>query len=118
MSAEGILGGAGRLELVLLGERELADLRQAARSAARELRAVERRAVEEVGELRAEARVVERELLRPRPGLDLIRRARPPPPRRGRGGSRAAPRAPPPGGRAGRRCGRGSARPSRPRPES
>ena len=68
-------------------------------------------------------RVVERELLLPRPGLDLggehhrARRpalvARPPPRPRPPSGSRAAARAPRRGGRAGPPCGRGSARPSR-----
>ena len=47
-----------------------------------ELRAVERGALEEVGELPAVARVVDRELLGPRQGLDLGREHQPPPSRR------------------------------------
>src|SRR5919198_3377798 len=117
--AERVLRRARRLELGLLGERELRDLRQAARRVeARELLAVEGRPLEEVGELAAVARVVERELLRPRPRLDLIRRTRSPPRPPWRAGIRSAVPAPRRGARAGSPCGRGSAPPSRLRTES
>src|SRR5438067_2271679 len=116
LGADRVPASARRPELVLLGERELRDLVQACGLEARELLAVERRPVEDVGELRAVALVVERELLRPRPRLDLIRRTRSPPRRRARAGSRSAPPAPRRGEQAGSPSARGSTRPwQRPR---
>ena len=77
MGAERVVGGAGDAELVLLGQRQLPDLREPTRCLGRaesrpgELLAVEGRAVEEVRELRAVALVVDRELLVPGARLDL-----------------------------------------------
>src|SRR5439155_26343104 len=89
--AEGVLGRAGGLQLLLLGEREPRDLLEATRGVeAGELFAVEGRPLEEVRELRAIAHGGDPELLEPRPGLDLRRRARTPPRRRGQAGSRSA----------------------------
>src|SRR4029453_16139759 len=82
-----------------------------------QLVAVEGGTFEQVAELFAIGRVIERKLLGPRPAFDLRLehrariRSRPPP--LGPSGSRAAPRAPRPGARAGRPCARGSARTSR-----
>ena len=70
----GFSGVRVALQLVLLGQRQRARCRRARRRVAsrpRQLLAVERRALEQVGELRAVGGVVERELLVPRAGLDL-----------------------------------------------
>src|SRR5581483_6250657 len=75
--AERVLGGAGRPELGLLGQRERPDPGQAAGGGGRaepgrgELLAVEAGPLVEVGELVPVGGVVERELLAPRPRLDL-----------------------------------------------
>ena len=78
-------------------------------SAPGELLAVERRALEEVGELRPVARVVDGELLRPgrapRPQARASGSYRPPLPPLRRARTRAAAPAPPRGARAGRRAG-------------
>ena len=109
--AEGVVRRARRPQLVLLGERQLGDVGQAAREP-REPVAVERRALAEVGDLGAEGRVVERELLLPRSSLDVSARTRPPPRRPPPARARSGAPAPRPDARAGRRCARGSARPS------
>jgi len=79
MSAERVLRGAGRLDLRLLGQRQLGDLYEAAGLMAVELLAVERGALEQVGDLAAVRRVVEGELLLPGRRLDLGRQDQPGP---------------------------------------
>ena len=77
MRADRVLRRRRRLELALLGERQPGDVREPSGVARgleprfAELASVERGAFEQVGELRAVACVVERELLVPRPALDL-----------------------------------------------
>ncbi len=71
MRAERIVSGSAGAQLVLLGQRESRDLREAAcilrrpDPGRRQLVAVERRSLEEVGELSAVARVVEQRLAPP-----------------------------------------------------
>ncbi len=78
LGADRVLRRAGRLDLVLVGERELRDVGKRARGTRRldsrrcELLAIERRALEEVRELDAIALVVDGQLLRPRTGHDLL----------------------------------------------
>src|SRR3954470_7139856 len=74
--ADRVLLGDRRADLGLLGERQARDVIQAARVLGRcdaELAAVERRALEQVGDLRAVGDVVDGALLGPRTGLDLGR---------------------------------------------
>src|SRR5690348_17880619 len=59
--AEGVPRGHRRTELVLLGQRQLGDVREADDRHALELLAVERRPLEQVGELLAERGVVRSE---------------------------------------------------------
>src|SRR5512132_683856 len=99
MGADRVLARDGRPELALLRERQLSDVGEAVAELCPELRPVERRALEEVGQLCTVALVVADELLVPRQRLDVTVRSRPPPP---------------PPGRASPRFGRGSGRPSRP----
>jgi hypothetical protein len=67
--ADRVLPGRRRLQLRLLGERQLRDVLEL--DGAVELRAVERRALEDVGDLLAERLGVGRQLLLPGAGLDL-----------------------------------------------
>ena len=77
MRPDRILRRDGVLELALVGERELGDVSEAARFGGggdpriTEFLPVERRALEEIGELLAVREIVEHELLVPRAGLDL-----------------------------------------------
>jgi protein involved in polysaccharide export with SLBB domain len=77
MSAERILGCAGRGDLRLLGQRQCGDLIQAARGCSRrtarrrELLAIEGGALEQIDELFAVGRVVQRQLLRPLDAFDV-----------------------------------------------
>src|SRR5215207_4164643 len=79
MRADRIVGRARRPKLAFFREGQLRDVGEAARRPLRvescpaQLHAVERGAVEEVGELDAIARVVDGELLCPRKRLDLGR---------------------------------------------
>jgi hypothetical protein len=73
MCADRVVIRGGGLDLALLGEGQLGDVREPARRAPRELLLVEGRALEEVGELAAIRGIVESELLLPRAGLDLGR---------------------------------------------
>ena len=79
MRADRIVGRARCPELVLVGQRQVRDVREPARrpsggeSRRRQLLAIEGRAVEEVGELGAIGSIVDGQLLCPRPGLDLGR---------------------------------------------
>src|SRR5512132_3920357 len=114
MGADRVLARDGRPELALLRERQLSDVGEAVAELCRELLPVERRALEEVGQLPAVALVVADELLVPRQPLDIRVRSRPPPPPPRRAGARRDALALPRDGRAGPRPGRGSGRPSRP----
>ena len=69
--ADRVLGSAARAELGLVGQRQLRRSSSRPPFRAGELLAVERRALEQVGELRAVALAVEGELLVPGAGLDL-----------------------------------------------
>ena len=71
MRAERVLGRARRLELRLVRERQARDVGEADGVVTGELVAVEGGALEQVRELLAKACVVERELLGPRPSLDV-----------------------------------------------
>jgi len=77
--ADRVVGGARLPDLLLLGERKTVDLREPAcrsrggEARRRQLLAIEARALEEVGQLLAIARVVEGELLCPGAGFDLGR---------------------------------------------
>src|SRR5512132_2442507 len=114
MGADRVLARDGRPELALLRERQLSDVGEAVAELCPELLPVERRALEEVGQLCTVALVVADELLVPRQRLDVTVRSRPPPPPPRRAGARRDALALPRDGRAGPRFGRGSGRPSRP----
>jgi hypothetical protein len=110
VGAERVLARARGPQLLLVGERELRGLREPAREALQS-RTVEGRALAQVRELLAEARVVEGELLIPRQGLGVSARTRPPPRQPLRARTRSGVPAPRRGARAGPRCAPGSAPP-------
>ena len=83
VGADRVIRRARIPDLLLVGERQPCDVREPAGvrgrvdAGRRQLLPVEGRALEQVGELRPVGRVVDGELLRPRPGLDLGRAASP-----------------------------------------